>query len=75
VAIARALAAQPALLLCDEPTGNLDSVTTDSVLDLLGNLHAQGVTIVVITHEDHVAQRAQRVMAMRDGVLSEVIPC
>jgi putative ABC transport system ATP-binding protein len=71
VAIARALAGRPALLLCDEPTGNLDSGTTDTVLDLLSELHRDGVTIVVITHDMHVADRAERVLRMRDGVLTE----
>jgi putative ABC transport system ATP-binding protein len=71
VAIARALVRRPAVLLCDEPTGNLDSVTTGQILDLLGELHNDGLTIVVITHEAEVARRAQRVIVMRDGELSE----
>jgi putative ABC transport system ATP-binding protein len=71
VAIARALACQPSLLLCDEPTGNLDSATTDSMLDLLTELNTSGVTLVVVTHEQVVAARAQRVLRMLDGVLVE----
>ncbi len=73
VAIARALAGEPRLVLCDEPTGNLDSATTQSVLGVLDALHAQGATIVLITHEDAVAARAQRVMRMTDGQLSEAV--
>lgn len=67
VAIARALAGQPAMILADEPTGNLDSSATADVLDLLDTVHDSGRTIVVITHEDEVAQRASRVIRMRDG--------
>lgn len=73
VAIARALAGEPDMVLCDEPTGNLDSRTTQSVLDLLAELHAQARTIVLITHEQEVATHAQRVMHMRDGRLTETV--
>lgn len=69
VAIARALVRRPSILLCDEPTGNLDSETTQKVLDLLEHLHRDGLTIVVITHDADVAGRAQKVMAMCDGVM------
>lgn len=74
VAIARALVGAPALLLCDEPTGNLDSRTAAGILDLLDQLHADGVTLVVITHDATVAARAQRVVAIRDGRLTETTP-
>ncbi|AUY52489.1 ABC transporter ATP-binding protein [Streptomyces sp. CB01881] len=67
VAIARALAAEPSLLLCDEPTGNLDSQTAASVLDLLDALHRDGMTIAVITHDPEVARRGQRTITIRDG--------
>lgn len=67
VAVARALAMEPALMLADEPTGNLDSRSTAEVLDLLESIHARGGTIAVITHEDEVAARAQRVITLRDG--------
>jgi putative ABC transport system ATP-binding protein len=67
VAIARALIMHPSLLLADEPTGNLDSATGDQILDLFGRLHADGLTIVLITHDPRVAARAQRVVALRDG--------
>ncbi|QSB06907.1 ABC transporter ATP-binding protein [Natronoglycomyces albus] len=71
VAIARALATDPSLMLCDEPTGNLDSKTAASVLETLDELHARGLTILVITHDHEVAQRAQRVVTIRDGELLE----
>ncbi|WP_412540693.1 ABC transporter ATP-binding protein [Longispora sp. K20-0274] len=67
VAIARALVTEPALLLADEPTGNLDSHSTEDVLDVLDGLNKKGVTIALITHEDHVAERAHRVIRLRDG--------
>ncbi|RZB18643.1 ABC transporter ATP-binding protein [Streptomyces sp. F001] len=73
VAIARALVAEPALLLCDEPTGNLDSDTAAAILDLLDQLHRDGMTILVITHDGNVAQRGQRIITIRDGVLSEAL--
>ncbi|MFE6055273.1 ABC transporter ATP-binding protein [Kitasatospora sp. NPDC056446] len=74
VAIARALVAEPALLLCDEPTGNLDSRTAATVLDLLDTLHHEGMTIVMITHDPTVAARAQRLVTIRDGVVREATP-
>lgn len=67
VAVARALVANPTLLLADEPTGNLDSKSTDDALGLFDELHAQGCTIVLITHEHDVARRSDRTIAMRDG--------
>jgi putative ABC transport system ATP-binding protein len=69
VAIARALVGHPALLLCDEPTGSLDSASTAQVLDLLDELHREGQTIVVVTHEPDVATRADRCVHMLDGRL------
>ncbi|HEX4063868.1 MAG TPA: ABC transporter ATP-binding protein [Streptosporangiaceae bacterium] len=71
VAIARALVNRPSLLLCDEPTGNLDSQATSELTDLLDLLHAQGTTLVVITHNPDVAARAQRQIRISDGVLSQ----
>jgi putative ABC transport system ATP-binding protein len=71
VAIARALVTDPALILADEPTGNLDSTSTADVLDLFDELHAAGRTIVLITHEVDVAARAQRVLRVRDGEIVE----
>ncbi|WP_418959336.1 ABC transporter ATP-binding protein [Streptomyces tritici] len=69
VAIARALVTRPSLLLCDEPTGNLDSANADSVLALLEQLHADDMTVLVITHDPLVAARAKRTVTIRDGVL------
>jgi len=69
VAIARALVTHPALILADEPTGNLDSVSTNDVLGLLKELHAEGRTVVMITHENEVAESASRIVLLRDGVI------
>jgi putative ABC transport system ATP-binding protein len=74
VAIARALIRSPALVLCDEPTGNLDQVSTQQVLRILSKLHLQGLTIVLITHDPAVASRASRRLAISDGKLAEVSP-
>jgi putative ABC transport system ATP-binding protein len=71
VAIARALVGQPTFLLCDEPTGNLDSVNTRSVLALFDELSADGLTIVTVTHEDQVAMHARRRVHIIDGQLTE----
>jgi putative ABC transport system ATP-binding protein len=67
VAIARALVNKPALLLADEPTGALDSKTGAEVMDLFDELHKQGLTIIMVTHEPHVAERAKRVITLSDG--------
>jgi putative ABC transport system ATP-binding protein len=72
VAIARALVNNPSLLLCDEPTGNLDTVTTEELTDLLGSLHQAGATLLVITHNPAVAAQAQRRITIADGHLEEV---
>ena len=74
VAIARALVTRPALLLADEPTGNLDSKTGEDILALFEALHAEGHTIVVVTHEADVAERAQRRIVLRDGAVSTDAP-
>jgi putative ABC transport system ATP-binding protein len=69
VAVARSLVMAPSLILADEPTGNLDSESTDEVLAVLDRLNADGRTIVVITHEDHVVRHARRRVEMRDGLV------
>ncbi len=71
VAIARAVVNTPSLLLCDEPTGNLDSTSASSVLDLLDDVHASGFTVLVISHDPNVAARGERVITIRDGVLND----
>ena len=71
VAIARALMARPSLLLCDEPTGNLDSVNTAAVLELFDELGADGLTMLVVTHDEQVAARTRRRTQIVDGRLTE----
>jgi putative ABC transport system ATP-binding protein len=73
VAIARAFVGQPEMLLCDEPTGNLDADTSASILDLFGELHGGGLTLVVVTHDPEVAARATRKVVLADGVLVEPV--
>jgi putative ABC transport system ATP-binding protein len=73
VAVARALVTEPSLVLADEPTGNLDSSSTDDVLALLAELHDQGRTIVLITHEHEVAEQAARTTMIRDGEIVDVL--
>ena len=72
VAIARAIINNPALLLADEPTGALDSKTTEDVLDLFDKLHQSGITIVLVTHEDEVASRAKKIARFKDGKIIEL---
>ena len=71
VAIARALANDPDILLMDEPTGNLDSVAEAEVLNLLQTLHSQGKTVVIVTHSDEVAKRAERIIRVKDGLVCQ----
>ncbi len=73
VAIARALVNRPSLLLCDEPTGNLDSANAAALMELLDQLNSDGFTVVVITHDAGVAAHAHRAVAISDGMLSERI--
>jgi len=72
VAIARAIINNPAILLADEPTGALDSKTTEDVLDHFDKLHESGITIVLVTHEDEVANRAKKIDKFKDGRIVEL---
>jgi len=69
VAIARALVNKPSIILADEPTGNLDSKTGDEIMELFDNLHSLGNTIILVTHEDFIAEHAHRVIRLRDGLI------
>jgi putative ABC transport system ATP-binding protein len=69
VAIARALINNPAIILADEPTGNLDSKTSYEIMDILGKIHADGNTVVLVTHEEDISNYAHRVVRLRDGVI------
>ena len=71
VAIARALINEPAILLADEPTGNLDSKTSDEIMDVMVQLHAQGQTIILVTHENDIAEYARRQVHLRDGLIEK----
>jgi len=73
VAIARALVNNPSLLLADEPTGNLDSKTGQEILNLFHKIHSQGNTIIIVTHDMDIAQQAQRILFVRDGMVEKEI--
>ncbi|MEK6687637.1 MAG: ATP-binding cassette domain-containing protein, partial [Gemmatimonadota bacterium] len=70
VAIARALVNRPSILLADEPTGNLDSVTSEEIIRVFGLLHDEGQTVVMVTHEPDIATHAARVVVLRDGEIA-----
>jgi putative ABC transport system ATP-binding protein len=72
VAIARALAADPSILLADEPTGNLDSATSEQIIGLLSELNAQGKTVILVTHEAELAKYARHRLHMRDGTIDRI---
>jgi putative ABC transport system ATP-binding protein len=74
VAIARALIAKPRILMADEPTGNLDTTTTDEILALFAQIHAQGQTVLMVTHENDVAAHCERVVRLRDGLVLSDLP-
>jgi putative ABC transport system ATP-binding protein len=74
VAIARALVNEPAILLADEPTGNLDSTTSDEIMRVFESLHAQGQTVIMVTHEADIAAHAARVVVLRDGRIASDTP-
>lgn len=69
VAIARALINNPSIILADEPTGNLDSKTSYEIMDILGKIHADGNTVILVTHEDDISQFAHRIIRLKDGVV------
>jgi putative ABC transport system ATP-binding protein len=69
VAVARALVNTPSLILADEPTGNLDSKTSIEIMTLLDNLHEEGNTIILVTHEEEIAQHAKKIIRLRDGLI------
>ena len=71
VAIARAMVSEPKVLLADEPTGNLDSKTSKEVMDLIQKINKSGKTILVVTHEEDIAQMCKRVVRLKDGVIVE----
>ena len=71
VAIARALINNPSIILADEPTGNLDTRTSEEIMGLLEKIHAGGNTIILVTHEEDIAQHAHRVVRMRDGLIED----
>jgi putative ABC transport system ATP-binding protein len=68
-AIARALVTEPVVLMADEPTGNLDSVTGEAILQLFERLHQEGLTILMVTHDDAVSSRCERIVRLRDGLI------
>ncbi|NIK74517.1 putative ABC transport system ATP-binding protein [Thermonema lapsum] len=74
VAIARALVNNPSILLADEPTGNLDSKTSYEIMELFNQIHAQGNTIIMVTHEDDIASYAERIVRLRDGLIESDLP-
>ncbi|MCF0167935.1 MAG: ABC transporter ATP-binding protein [Bacteroidales bacterium] len=73
VAIARALVADPAIILADEPTGNLDSATSEEIMELLGAIHRRGNTVILVTHEEDIARHARRIIRLRDGKIESDI--
>jgi putative ABC transport system ATP-binding protein len=73
VAIARALVCQPSIILADEPTGNLDSKTGEEIMTLMNRLHEKGHTIILVTHEDEIAEHAHRIVRLRDGLIESDI--
>ena len=73
VAVGRALVNKPSIILADEPTGNLDSKTSDEIMKLIDDIHAAGNTVILVTHEEEIAERAHRVIRLRDGMIESDI--
>ncbi|RYD88582.1 MAG: ATP-binding cassette domain-containing protein, partial [Sphingobacteriales bacterium] len=71
VAVARALINDPSIILADEPTGNLDTKTSIEIMGLIEDIHAKGNTIILVTHEEDIAQHAHRIVRMRDGLIEK----
>jgi len=71
VAVARALVMNPSIILADEPTGNLDSVTSDGIMELFGEINRDGNTVIVVTHEEDIAAHAERIIRLKDGRISD----
>ncbi|MCL4119672.1 UNVERIFIED_CONTAM: hypothetical protein GTU68_028931 [Idotea baltica] len=71
VAIARALVNKPSIILADEPTGNLDSVTSDEIMAIFGKIQQEGNTVILVTHEEEIAQHAHRIIRLKDGVIDK----
>jgi len=71
VAVARALVTDPSIILADEPTGNLDTKTGEDIMTLFGDLHSQGNTIIIVTHEEYIAEHAKRIIRLRDGLVEK----
>ena len=69
VAVARALVNKPSIILADEPTGNLDSKTSEEIMGLFEEIHSQGNTIILVTHEEDIAQHAHRIVRLKDGLI------
>jgi putative ABC transport system ATP-binding protein len=74
VAIARALVNDPAIILADEPTGNLDTKTSYEIMDIFGDIHGRGNTVVLVTHEEDIANHALRIVRLRDGIIESDTP-
>ena len=69
VAIARALVNDPSIILADEPTGNLDSKTSQEIMEIFGDIHNRGNTVILVTHEEDIANHAHRIVRLRDGII------